>query len=200
MPFISHVQSTLTIPYWQIRLLQKPICNCKVNTHGVLGVISTIVANTFIHHPLHEVLGEVEQAILVQPSCCKQGPLCCLFTVTLHFWGGGGVILLFLKWSPIRVLKLLCCPAFLWARRLWHALQRKQRVGKALFRHELQYCNIGHSSVFRNKVSLNRHPHETLLCVSSDNENIVPQGSWEPIMCFLRRTVQYLHNQDTWST
>lgn len=107
MPFISHVQSTLTIPYWQIRLLQKPICNCKVNTHGVLGVISTIVANTFIHHPMHKVLGEVKKAILVQPSCCKQGPLCCLFTVTLHFLGGEGVIFLFLKWSPIRVLK--CC-------------------------------------------------------------------------------------------
>ena len=148
---------------------------------------------------MHEVLGEVKKAILVQPSCCKQGPLCCLFTVTLHFLGGGGVILLFLKWSPIRVLK--CCAVQRSCEQEdWHALQRKARVGKALFRHELQYCNIGHSSVFRNKVSLNRNTHETLLCVSSDNENIVPQGSWEPILCFLRRTVQYLHNQDTWST
>ena len=130
MPFIYHVQSTLTVPYWQILLLPKPICNCKVNTHGVLGVVSTIVANVFIHHPMHVVLGKVGQAIWVQPSCCKQGPLCCLFTVMLHFFGGWGSDFAVFKMAPNWCAEMLCCPAFLWARTLWHALQRKHMLEK----------------------------------------------------------------------
>ena len=128
MPFINHVQSTLTIPYWWICLLLKHICDCKVNTHGVLEVICTTAANTFIHHPTHMVLGEVEQAILVQPSCYKQGPLCYLFTVMLHFGGGGSDFAAF-KMAPNQCAEMLCCPSFPWAR-LWHAWQRKHMLEK----------------------------------------------------------------------
>lgn len=96
---------------------------------------------------------------LVQLSCWKQGPCCCLLSAILPLFSGGGVNFQF-KMPPIRVSK---CPLVFWrAGRLGWDLGRKLTCWISCVQ---TWVTRGgsHSSMPMNRVPLNRNAHKIML-------------------------------------